>query len=754
MPAARQARQSVPFHVGRFHGGYVLDASALRAIAAAGPTSLSEEGAEQEPPLSVVQPAVTCASTSCSAPAGPAVRLKTSPPPTTPAFSCCGSIDPQVAASSKSFLVVGMRQSVWFYDKAGQPLLKRKPSTSRTEKPPTGPGSPLATFGEIKLCDLFAPMIPDVNKRLGLPTDKTDHEGHRITVHNGYGINCDSKTGGVQPSDWKSDRGFYWPDDEIYDARVMWDEYHKRFWIVGLFKNSNTVAFSDPTHDDPMKKRPATRSANVRSARRALLAIAVSKSEDPRDGWRLGWTWGVPGQEACPACPGFGSDYLSMGISSKYVTLESSGGTITEGGRRAITIIPTAPLVHGSDGPVYQPDREQLGTRLFQPAVQHAPDYDGGREVLLATPIYDKDNGLAGDTIQLTIIAPPRSGGTAPDLYQQNVPVHRYQAVWSTDSSGHTSDAMLAPQKRGPDVTGQPTLSVAVNWVNKLVTRGPNLYLTMDECRQWTVSACAFSAVRFLQIRLGAVTRSHGRITHVAATLVTDRTVSGENESQPAKSIWFSFPAVDVNARGDAVISYDGTSPTRFPQARYSVWLAHESDVRGSRVLKNGLSTLGSSSHGWQAGWHHYLAMSVDGFDGRGVWLINGYANASHGWSYAIGKVLGGRVADIAVVRAAVEPEGGSGSRTYRVTFDVANLGDGAAPARSARVALVHPESPDVRLGSVAVPRVRPGRRLSFSLDVTAPPLAGYEAIGITLPTVGRREYDSSNDNAYLALPG
>src|SRR5207245_2606794 len=36
MPAVGQSRQAVPFSVGTFHGGYVVTAAALRAIAAAG----------------------------------------------------------------------------------------------------------------------------------------------------------------------------------------------------------------------------------------------------------------------------------------------------------------------------------------------------------------------------------------------------------------------------------------------------------------------------------------------------------------------------------------------------------------------------------------------------------------------------------------------------------------------------------------------------------------------------------------------
>ena len=229
---------------------------------------------------------------------------KSSPEPTAPAYTCCtGGIDPQIAASDKGFLVVGMRDHIALFDKGGTPLY---PKPSASPSPATGLPTP---YGDIYFCDLFAPIIPDANAHLGLPTTKTDAEGHEITVKNGYGINCDATTGGVEPPGWKSNQDFYQWTGQIYDARVLWDEYHKRFWIAALFKNNNTVAYPDPEKSDPNQLRPATRSANVRSARRALLAIAVSRTDDPRDGWYLSWVYGYPGQDGCPSsksCVGSG----------------------------------------------------------------------------------------------------------------------------------------------------------------------------------------------------------------------------------------------------------------------------------------------------------------------------------------------------------------------------------------------------------------------------------------------------------------
>jgi hypothetical protein len=724
---------------GSSHGRLFVSPDALLRIAKPRKTVLSDEAKAQESEGQLSGKAAPCGKPVCGESAHVArKRRSASPPPTTPAYTCVDHLDPQIAASNKSFLVIGMRDHVLFYDKGGKPLYP-KPSLNG----PQVAGLP-DPYGPVYLCDLFAPIIPDANAHLGLPTTKKDHEGHWITVENGYGINCNKATGGVEPPDWQSDRDFYWPVDELYDARVLWDEYNKRFWIGALLKNSNTVAYSDPAKDDPMMLRPATRSANVRSARRALLAIAVSKTEDPRDGWYVFWVYGVPGQEGCPAskeCVGFGSDYLSMGISSKYLTLESSGSAITDqSGRQVITIVPTAPLVEGSGSLIYQPDPRPFDTRLLQPAVQHKPDFDDGKEVLLAAPVYDQDNGLAGNTIQLSIIAPqahPYNG--VPLVYRQLMRVRRFQAIFAPPKEPATE-----PQKGG-------TIGVSQNWVNKLVYRNSSLYMTFDECRSWNTDRCLKTAVRYVHLDLIGLEKVNGKIELLTYSTEADRTI-GDADTEPDKAFSFGFPAVEVNHAGDAVLSYDGTSPQVFPQARYRVWLGDEDDIRSSQVLKRGAATV--HSH-----WHHYLGMSVDSFDDMGIWMINGYADTSTNWGYAFGKVLGNGVADLAVLQSSIEQTSGGDTPGYRLSLVIQNLGDGAAPATSVRLFLARRGSPELDLKSVELASLGPGRRTKhWILNVTTPAGAvagGYLSLGIELDAKNklRQEYDKANNTSFVTLP-
>src|SRR5262249_16075441 len=63
-------------------------------------------------------------------------------------------IDPQIAAS-KSYLVVSMRDKVWFYDKSGHTLDNLDGSSANYPIP---------------LCTLFAKLTPNINANLGLPT--------------------------------------------------------------------------------------------------------------------------------------------------------------------------------------------------------------------------------------------------------------------------------------------------------------------------------------------------------------------------------------------------------------------------------------------------------------------------------------------------------------------------------------------------------------------------------------------------------
>lgn len=725
-----------PAGVAVVHAGpaYFVGPASLIRIAKPHTIHVTAEEADQEGEIGVrAPPPAKCAKRICGEKSHAARRR--SPPTTAPVYTCClDSIDPQIASSDKGFLVVGMRDHILLYDKGGTPLYPKQ-----GDIPDTTPGLP-APYGQIDLCDLFAPIIPDANAHLGLPTGKTDAEGHKITVKNGYGINCNAQTGGVEPPGWKTNApSFYWPHDELYDARVLWDSYDKRFWIAALFKNSNTVAYPDPLVKDPLMLRPSTRSANVRSARRAMLAIAVSKTDDPRDGWYLSWVYGYPGQTGCPnskSCVGFGTDYMSMGITSKYLTMESSGSTVPSqqsgGGGRVITIVPTAPLAAGGGAHYWQPRPFPSSTPLLQPAIQHAPDFDHGKEALFAAPIYNLDDGAAGSRIEVLAIQPQASPYEGvPSVFTQIISVHQFHAV-----SGSS------PEKGGGSI------DLTQNWVNKLVYSRGNLYLAMNDCELWNDTGCVNSGIRVIRLRLGGVVRSHGRISRLKLGYGSQQEISGAFALGANGPTWFGFPSIEVNDSGDVVASYQGTSPKIFADASYSVMKRSESTFGSSRVMKSG--------EGPADGWHHYLGMSVDGFDGTGVWMINGYGGAPGGWSYAFAKVLGKPVPDLDVLKASVAP-GSGGPRSFELDLYVDNLGDGDAPATSATLTLTRHGSKPVAVETLKVPAIAHGANDSRTVDFTAPPtpkdLGGY-SLEIQLDS-GQKltEYDEANNRATVPLP-
>ncbi len=754
IPPAPKGPQRVPmsFHRGRLHGPFVLTADAVRRIPRR--TRVPEGDVDQEldaPPAPCARP--LCGTLDLSE----AKRLtRLSPPLTTPAFTCCRkAIDPQIAASSGSYLVAGFRNFLQFYDKAGQGLTE-KCSFNILDTTCDS----LKQIGAVQLCDLFAPMIPAVNASFPLPRDKKDGYGNLITPENGYGVNCDKKTGGTQPANWKYTARpfnwpFYWPSDSIYDARVLWDEYHKRFWIAALMINTNTEYANDG------KPRPSSLSADVAHARRAFLAIAASKTEDPRDGWYLYWTEGFPAQaKKCPnecrlkgKVVGGGSDYLQMGISGKDLVVVGGAGfsdalTGFNESTQVITVISTDSLqasgtkllfYYQTEQPLKNPDGSDIWVNAKIPAaVQHRPDLLG-QKLLFTTQWVDpgrEDSDPAKYTVLLWTLSLDTS---TPTLYRQPIPVRPFGGIKGDEG---------APQQ-GSSTTN---LFVAQNWVNALVYRKGNLYLVFDE--RTVDKGEILSALRFLRIHLNGSVKSKGTLTWNLDVAV-DRTFGGRNILDPqGKKAWYGFPSVEVNKKGDAALVYHRSAAWLYPEARYSVYFLKEKDIRPSRVLRAGNSPIAAGK------WHHYVGTSVDGFDNTGIWMINGYAKNGR-WAYAIGKVLGKTFADLEPGVVLKGLTGSAKSGKYRVSVGIANLGDGAAGKTRARLSLTRTNGPHaglgMPLGTIPVPKVGSGRRTMVAATVQVPGRAlgaGYRYLRVGLDsTKTLREYGEKNNVVYTPLP-
>src|SRR5437868_119139 len=195
-----------------------------------------------------------------------------------------GGGDPGVAVSNEYVLVSDETNGIALYDKAGSPIVSK-------------PGSQFPN--PFSIDSLFASVQKDINAGLQIPS-------------------------GLPP-------GFNMSLTKYGDVRVMFDSYRKRFWIYAMAKNVLPWTSNYKKEDGggvypdvpQLIQYPA-----LKLIRRDKAAVAVSKTEDPRDGFYTYW-WNetihngecnVPAGCSDPVfkTSGEGADYPSIGISPKY----------------------------------------------------------------------------------------------------------------------------------------------------------------------------------------------------------------------------------------------------------------------------------------------------------------------------------------------------------------------------------------------------------------------------------------------------
>jgi len=181
-----------------------------------------------------------------------------------------GGGDPGVAVSNQYVLVSDEVNGIALYDKAGSLV------SSTPDHPFANP---------FRIDTLFSQVQKDINAGLQVPA-------------------------GLPP-------GFSMNLNTYGDVRIMFDSYRKRFWIYAMAKNT------PPWDPATIVNYPA-----VKLVRRDKAAVAVSKTEDPRDGFYTYWWNETIHNGECNVAAGCsdpvfktsgeGADYPSIGISPKY----------------------------------------------------------------------------------------------------------------------------------------------------------------------------------------------------------------------------------------------------------------------------------------------------------------------------------------------------------------------------------------------------------------------------------------------------
>jgi hypothetical protein len=133
-----------------------------------------------------------------------------------------------------------------------------------------------------------------------------------------------------------------------------------------------------------------------------------------------------------------------------------------------------------------------------------------------------------------------------------------------------------------------------------------------------------------------------------AVNIEIDRTFgrAGETDKQ-GQTFFYAWPGVEVNQKGDMVLSTTRSSSSIYPEIRLSAYYATEADIRSSVLLHAGGSPYFEALNAPGRNYNYYgetTAACVDPSDDTAIWVAAQFpfktnnANSAN-WSMWVGKL-------------------------------------------------------------------------------------------------------------------
>jgi hypothetical protein len=397
--------------------------------------------------------------------------------------------------------------------------------------------------------------------------------------------------------------------DTTSDVRAIFDSYRSRFWTGVLVFNS-----AHP-HDQ---------------SRLTKFAAAVSRTENPLDGWYLYW-WDAVAHDGVPNDPVFqpgdSGDFPSLGIDRTAIYQTNAVNNEVSQQRRYWHVIffPADSLANGQPAGGWQfwdlSDPNGLATgEVIQPVVHHGPS----PHAFFASRYY-----AGGDEILVWALTDPLQPTQQIDRVE--VSLQPFGAPGTAPQAG--SSQRIKMDNLGSDVS-------------KAVYRNGRLHLTANDARDWFNDGQILNSIRLVRLDVSG----YPNIPTTAPSGFIDR-VFGSNNSisdQPTDHMYYGWPAVEVNQYGDMVVVYARTGATIFPEVRLSAFLNSEADLRPSRLLKAGEDQYALDYPDLTScnvlRWGDTAGASVDPADDTAIWVTQTYGSDArtfhiNNWALWVGKL-------------------------------------------------------------------------------------------------------------------
>jgi hypothetical protein len=392
-----------------------------------------------------------------------------------------------------------------------------------------------------RLTDLFQSLIADINKTV---KDPGSPSGGTLVGNSGFEV------------------------DDFYDTRLAFDTYRKRFWILSIARNWKS------------KGSAANKTHGVR-----LTVAAVSKTEDPTDGWYAYW-W----DEDTLMGKRLGHDYPTFGVSEKLMVARMHSHFL---------VARTDKLAKGSTSGGVLTDLPNASGAF--PALQYG---SAPSDVHFAPGLFDK----GGSSVLGVWAIDPNN---LARVYWAEVP------ILASYSQG------LADQKGHPDVPSPPQITTGVGHrIMKSVYRDGKLYAVWPNARQSTGGPLAAIHLSRLDVshlpQFIPVGPGSGAIDRVFGNPIA--------LDPPAERFAFYWPSLDVNQDGTIGISHCRSGKTAFVESRFSAQREADAEIQPSQLLHKGEYPLTVANADGDVGKLDYTDLAVDPTDGRSFWVLQPYA--------------------------------------------------------------------------------------------------------------------------------
>lgn len=369
----------------------------------------------------------------------------------------------------------------------------------------------------------------------------------------------------------------------FYDTRVHYDAASRRFFVIANSRHpvwtsssgGNCLRYTDG-NGNPVD------TANYCGAQRRLIALAVSRTSDPRDGFHQ-----------YMITDNIYRDFPWMAINGDRVMVGGVGRESNDTTTPVATVLDTSDLRLGNRHPAYvQYFSGDLGGSIRAIPVRHFND-GAGKSLL-----------LDGSGSTLKIIALP----SGADAWTKGTP----ETTSVTIAQG-LSNMPAATYRNGFLYFAQRTIAE---------TQG-------DETRR---------SVRLVRVPLQIAGSGLTASTDPADGYIEQHFGLHSLDDAPTDRISYEAPSMAVNASGDMLFGYarypfETVNPL-LPEARYSLWRSNLTLER-SALLQAGQATCDETP----AEAVDYTTVDVDPVDGESFWMALPFCSSNNRYDTVIGRV-------------------------------------------------------------------------------------------------------------------